>query len=90
MSRARNRRISQASQADRHLLYEESVQDPETELEFVSETFEDLTGRPLKFIREDFCGTANTACHWIRGGRDHRAIGVDLDPEVLAWGRRHH
>jgi SAM-dependent methyltransferase len=72
------------------VLYEESVQDPESELEFVAETFRSLTGRPLKRIREDFCGTGNTACHWVGMKRSHEAIGVDLDPEVLAWGRRHH
>ena len=90
MSRQKAKRASMADQADRHLLYESSVQDPETELEFVSETFQALTGRPLKIIREDFCGTANTACHWVRFGDDHQAIAVDLDEEVLEWGRRHH
>src|SRR5699024_10893204 len=90
MARARTRSNSQASQADRHMLYEQSVQDPETELEFVAETFAELTGRPLEFIREDFCGTANTACYWVRSGRTHRAVGIDLDAEVLAAGRSHH
>ncbi|AKS42184.1 class I SAM-dependent methyltransferase [Wenzhouxiangella marina] len=83
-------KISMAEKADRHRLYEASVQDPETELEFVAETFQALNGRPLEFIREDFCGTANTACHWVASGASHRAIGVDLDGEVLAWGRDHH
>lgn len=81
---------SQADQADRHALYEASVQDTESELEFVSETFEEVSGRRLVRIREDFCGTANTACAWVREGDDHQAVGVDLDPEVLDWGRRHH
>lgn len=79
-----------ARRADRHELYEASVQDPESELEFVAETFAELTGRPLKRIREDFCGTANTACRWVASGRDHGAVGVDLDAETLEWGRRHH
>lgn len=79
-----------ASRADRHALYEDSVQDTESELEFVSEAFHELTGRRLKSIREDFCGTGNTACAWVASGRDHRAVGVDLDDEVLAWGRARH
>ncbi len=83
-------RPQMAALADRHELYEASVQDTETELEFVAETFEDLTGRRLKLIREDFCGTANTACAWVRSGSDHQAVGVDLDGEVLAWGRNKH
>lgn len=79
-----------ADRADRHVLYEISVQDTEAELEFVSETFAELAGRPLILLREDFCGTGNTVCAWVRQKADHRGIGVDLDPEVLAWGRSHH
>ena len=79
-----------AERADRHRLYEASVQDTEPELEFVSQTFESLAGRPLRFLREDFCGTANTACDWVRSHPDNRAIAIDLDEEVLDWGRRHH
>ncbi len=79
-----------ADRADRHKLYEASVQDTESELEFVAETFQSLVGRPLRHLREDFCGTANTACDWVRLHPDNRAIGVDLDEEVLDWGRRHH
>ena len=79
-----------ASQADRHALYEASVQDPDSELEFVSETFQELSGRPLRVLREDFCGTGNTACRWVASGREHFAIGVDLDAETLAWGRAQH
>jgi hypothetical protein len=90
MSRARKKNTPMANLADRHELYEASVQDTETELEFVAETFLALAGRPLKRIREDFCGTANTACAWVRSGADHEAIAVDLDAEVLEWGRRHH
>ncbi|MDX1625675.1 MAG: class I SAM-dependent methyltransferase [Wenzhouxiangellaceae bacterium] len=81
---------SMAAKADRHVLYEVSVQDTETELEFVSETFEELAGRPLKTLREDFCGTANTACAWVAAGDDHEAIGVDLDEATLRWGQEHH
>lgn len=90
MPKARKKSPTLAEQADRHQLYEASVQDPETELEFVAETFLELSGRPLKRIREDFCGTANTACTWVGLDNDHHAIGVDLDSEVLRWGREHH
>jgi SAM-dependent methyltransferase len=40
-------------------------------------------------LREDFCGTAGISCHWVTLGRSHRAVGVDLDPEVLHWARQH-
>lgn len=90
MSRKPRSAATLAEQSDRHELYEASVQDPESELAFVAETFEELAGRPLRRIREDFCGTANTACFWVKSGKDHEAIGIDLDAGVLEWGRQHH
>lgn len=78
-----------AERADRHELYELSVQCPEAEVDFVSETFEQLRGRPARLLREDFCGTANVCCEWVRRHPRNRAVGVDLDPEVLDWARRH-
>jgi len=75
-----------AGQADRHYLYQESVQDTEAEIDFFEETWAELRERPAELLREDFCGTANTACEWIRRDPQHYAIGVDLDAEVLEWG----
>lgn len=79
----------QADLADRHALYQEAVQDVEAEIDFVDETYEEVRGRKAKLLREDFCGTANTACEWVRRRRGNRAIAVDLDTEVLDWGREH-
>jgi len=76
-----------AEHADRHHLYQESVQDTEAEIDFIMETWSELRDRPAELLREDFCGTANTACEWIRRDPLHYAIGVDLDGEVLEWGR---
>ncbi len=84
---ARLRRNNLAAQADRHYLYQESVQDTEAEIDFVVETWAELRNRPAELLREDFCGTANTACEWVRRDPMHYAIGVDLDSEVLEWGR---
>ena len=76
-----------ADQADRHHLYQESVQDTEAEIDFVENTWCELRNRPAELLREDFCGTANTACEWVRRDQQHYAIGIDLDSEVLEWGR---
>jgi hypothetical protein len=76
-----------ADVADRHYLYQESVQDTEAEIDFVEQTWGELRKRPAELLREDFCGTANTACEWVRRGPWQRAIGVDVDGEVLDWGR---
>ena len=76
-----------AAQADRHSLYQLAVQDVESEIDFVEQTWAELRKRPAEVLREDFCGTANTACEWVRRADDHCAIGIDLDETVLEWGR---
>ena len=43
----------------------------------------------MRLLREDFCGTANAACEFVSRHADNRAVGVDIDPEVLAWGKEH-
>jgi hypothetical protein len=80
------RKTGMAATADRHYLYQESVQDTEAEIDFIEETWQALRDRPAEFLREDFCGTANTACEWVRRSSMHLAVGVDLDGEVLEWG----
>jgi len=76
-----------SSHADRHLLYQQAVQDVVSEIDFVEETWAELRRRPAALLREDFCGTANTACEWVRRDDRHYAVGVDLDESVLEWGR---
>jgi len=79
-----------SEQADRHALYEAAVQCAESEIDFVDETYERVRGRKASWLREDFCGTANAACEWVRRRRSNYAIGVDLDSSVQDWGRAHH
>lgn len=88
-SSRKRRRLSQAEEADRHICYQGAVQDVVAEIDFVEQTWGELRTRPLELLREDFCGTANTSCEWVRRGDHHRAIGVDLDGDVLEWGRAH-
>ena len=84
---AAKHRPTLAEKADIHELYEQSVQDVEMEVEFLQKTFQELRGRKAYLFREDFCGTASACCQWVRQGRDYQAIGVDIDPSVLEWGR---
>ena len=87
-ARARDSRLTMAEQADIHELYEESVQNVEHEVEFMQTTFKEIRGRTAHVFREDFCGTASASCQWVRQGEAFQAIGVDIDPAVLEWGRR--
>ena len=78
-----------AERADRHRLYELSVQDTEFEYDFVNATFRQLRDRTPRILCEDFCGTARMSCEWVRRRKRNRSYGIDLDPEVLAWARKH-
>jgi SAM-dependent methyltransferase len=78
-----------ARTADRHVLYQRAVQAPEADARFYDRWFQRYAGRPLRVLREDFCGTAVLACHHVKRHRDNRALGVDLHWPTLAWGRIH-
>ena len=80
---------TQAERADRHALYEMAVQDAVTEVDFLDETYRALRGRAPTLLREDFCGTAAVCCEWVKRRKTNKAIGVDLDATVLAWGQLH-
>lgn len=78
-----------AATADRHVLYQRAVQSVDAEIDFVDETFRRLRGRTARRLREDFCGTANTSCEWVRRRAANEAVGLDLDQPTLDWGMAH-
>lgn len=79
------KKYSIADTADIHELYELSVQNSEAEIDFVDHTYKKLRKKKATLLREDFCGTANVCCEWVKRRKTNQAIGVDLDTEVLAW-----
>ena len=78
-----------AKDSDRHELYELSVQNVESEIDFVDKVWKELRGRTASRLREDFCGTFASSAEWITRRDENTAIGVDLDEEVVQWGRDH-
>ncbi len=83
---------TRAELADRHDLYQKSVQVPEVDVEFFAKVFKKTFKRPATLLREDFCGTFALACEWIKSGtrkNPRSAIGVDFDLPTLDWGREH-
>ena len=78
-----------ADSADRHALYQDSVQVPEGDIEFFEKVYKRLRGKRPLVLREDFCGTAFTASTWVAGHPKRKAIGIDLDGPTLDWGRAH-
>jgi SAM-dependent methyltransferase len=84
------KKLTMADKADRHVLYERSVQDPTADIEFLEGIFEERFGRPPRHVREDFCGTALMSAEWVTRHGQNRVWGVDLDPDPLESGRRRH
>ncbi len=78
-----------AKQADKHTLYQLSVQAPEEDSKFFARLFKRLAGRPLRLFREDFCGTAILSCHHVRNHKKNRALCVDIHAPTLAWAEEH-
>lgn len=78
-----------AHKADKHVLYQMSVQAPDFEVELASKQFKKRVGRPARSLREDFCGTALLCSKWAASHPERTATGVDIDASVLAWGREH-
>ena len=79
-----------ASNTNIHELYQLSVQNVESEIDFIDETFEQIRGRKAVTLREDFCGTGNTSAEWVRRRTTNTAIGLDLDQPTLDFGHQTH
>ena len=86
---AKKQRQRAAATADRYALYQEAVQDTESDIGLAERIFKQEYGRPARLLREDFSGTSLMACDWVARHPDNRAFAVDLDPEPLAWGLAH-
>ena len=86
--RAPEPRLS-AHNADRHDLYQRSVQVPDQEIRLLEKVFRAHTGRRPLHLREDFCGTALLCTRWAKSHSERTAIGLDTSRPTLEWGRAH-
>lgn len=71
---------------DKYEHYLKSVQSPDADAEFLANVYRKQRRKAAVTMREDFCGTFALCDQWVRDSKKHRAIGVDLDPEPLAYG----
>ncbi len=78
-----------AQAADKYVCYQQSVQEPEHEIAFFDQAFSDAFKHEATALREDFCGTFAVCCEWVKSSDRRTAVGVDLDPEPLDWGKAH-
>jgi SAM-dependent methyltransferase len=88
MTRNKPAPVALADAEDTHQLYELAVQCAEAEVDFIDKNFRLLRGRTALVLREDFCGTAAVCCEWVRRRKRNRGFGVDIDGDILSWGRR--
>ena len=71
---------------DKYKYYLESVQSPDTDVEFFDRIYRETFGKEAQTLREDFCGTFSVCCEWSKLGSERAAIGVDLDEEPIQYG----
>jgi len=81
------KKAGKAPRFDKYELYQRSVQEPEADIEFIDEIFEERFGRTPRLLREDFCAAAFLSCEWVAYHDENRAWGIDLDAEPLAWSQ---
>lgn len=75
---------------DKYWYYLNSVQSPEVDVEFFKKVYKELRGKNANSFREDFCGTFALSCEWVKLDPSHNAVGVDLDPEPIAYGKKNY
>lgn len=85
-SKAKSSKYS-AKSADRHELYQLSVQSPDADVDFLLETYRALRGGDPTHLREDFCGTGFLMAEWLRRSEANTAEGYDIDPDPVEWGK---
>jgi hypothetical protein len=74
---------------DIHWLYEASVQNVDTDLDFGRRVYIHHRRRKPVTVREDFCGTAKLAARWVQRRKRNEAWGIDFHQPTLDWGIRH-
>jgi hypothetical protein len=74
---------------DKYRHYENSVQTPEEHVRIFESMFFQIRRKEALSLREDFCGTFLISCEWVKSNDRRTAIGLDLDPEPVAFGRKH-
>lgn len=80
----------QKNQISKFKLYEEAVQSPKWQVEYLPQFHRWLVGTQPQSMREDFCGSGLISHEWVKLSPKHRAVGLDLDPTVLKYAESVH
>jgi len=76
----------QAELADKFVCYQQSVQEPDHEIEVFDQIYREAFKSKALALREDFCGTFAVSCEWVKSDKDRKALGIDICPDTLQWG----
>lgn len=87
MGRSKKRTL--ADRADKFDCYQQSVQEPDHEVEFFEQAYREAYKSKPYTLREDFCGTFAICCRWAASHTRRTAVAVDLCAETLQWGKDH-
>ncbi len=69
-------------------LYRLAVQHPEAEAAFLQRVYAHyFPGHVPTRLREDFCGGAAVATHWVSLHENHRALAIDHDAATIRFAR---
>ena len=82
--------MAKLSLEEKYRLYESSVQNHETDIDFINREYRKIFGKLPMSLREDFGGTAAMACDWVKQSDNHISWGVDLDVEPIRFGIENH
>jgi len=72
---------------DKYFYYHQSVQSPDVDVQFFDRIYKELRGEEAITLKEDFCGTFSISCEWVKLNDKKQAVGVDLDPEPIEYGK---
>lgn len=75
---------------DKYEAYAKSVQASRNEAKLVRLLYRNLNGSEPTTLREDFCGTFAMCCEWVKFDASKQAIGLDIDPEPLEYGKENY
>lgn len=90
MARSEKPQKLTAAKADKFDLYLRSVQDPDSDIDFIDRVFKKERGRAPLTLREDFCGTAKLCADWVRRKKEGEAWGLDLHVPTMSYGKKHY
>lgn len=74
----------------KYQLYEKTVQNHQTDIDFINAQFKKRFKKKPFSLREDFGGTGAMACDWVKQSSNHIAYAVDLDREPINYGKGTH